>query len=604
MNPVNDQDPGTVNKNTAQPLARQMLSNKDTELTPGQHEALLRVLKDTPPLWPELQTADPQNPEQKPEQKQTSPKKQLPKLQRQESAKAKLSRQKLNRHRQIYETEKSIKRALHNRIIAVILFLFLLGAGFFGWYLWRTVIAIFDYELQPVVVLEGWNIDPNDFLAPGMDTENVTVVYRNPVFTPSVGYQNVQLTLTKGWRTVDATASLCILTAINRIDHEFAKPGPELKADDFITNPEAAAEVPFNLSFTKEPLRLEEYPVGEHTLNLALNGKPFEILLSVKDTTPPDATPVDIDILIGENIDPDDFVTDVFDASGFLPVTISFFGEEPDIFGHDQTVAIKVQDHYGNYKIFFSALTIRHNTLPPVIEGTGPIVINVGGVIRYMQGVTAFDDFGRDLTSLVLVDDSGVDPFTVGVYPVRYEVTDHTGNFFEVNEFVHVLDIDMNSVNEEVDSLLLGIIDDDMTQLQKVQAIFTWVRGNITYAPSNNRTETAYEGAYRALRERRGNNYIYYSISELMLTRAGIPNIPINRIEGSSTSHRWNLVNPDDLGWHHFDSYPISLGLGIQMAFFTGSQALDFTGQIANLAGSDIDDYYTYDPSLYPEIVQ
>jgi hypothetical protein len=95
----------------------------------------------------------------------------------------------------------------------------------------------------------------------------------------------------------------------------------------------------------------------------------------------------------------------------------------------------------------------------------------------------------------------------------------------------------------------------------------------------------------------------FFSISEIMLTRAGIPNEQIDRIPGTPLRHRWNLVNPDDLGWHHFDSFPSPFGVGRQKAFFTDSQAEEFTHQFATREENPMNNYYTYDPSLYPTIV-
>jgi len=628
MSSENDQQSDVYKENEAQPLARMILSNPDRELTPKQLEALLKVLKDAPPLWPDMQQDSSMQPaEQVKTQDSVQPIEQIKLREPVQESNQQIQKQQIayqsikEQHPAISEPvksnrntvsrgnipEKDIKnrRSALNNAVIVLLIILLTAFGFFGWYLWRTIFATFEYELQPVVILEGQEIDPNYFLAPGMNPESVTAVYRNPVFTPSIGQQDVQLTLIMGWRTVETTATLCVLTAISSFEHEFAEPG-QLKAADFITNAEAAAGLPLDIRFiyTEEVLLLENYPVGEHKLYLALNEVPFEVTLTVNDTTAPEATPVNKNILVGEEVKPDDFVTDIFDASYHLPITVTYYGDEPDVLGHTQTVEIKVEDYYGNYNVFSAELKVRHNENPPVIEGTGDIIQNVGGVIRYMQGVTAYDDFGRDITSLVLYDDSGVDPFTVGVYTVPYIVTDFSGNIFEVHSLVHIINIDMDSVDDEVDTLLGGIIRDDLTQLQKVHAIFTWIRGSITYTPSTERIETVYEGAYRALRERRGNHNVYSSISELMFTRAGIPNMRIERINSSPVRHSWNLVDPDNLGWHHYDSYPMPLGLGIQMAYFTDSQAQGYTQQISNLAENSIDDYYTYNPELYPPITQ
>jgi len=128
------------------------------------------------------------------------------------------------------------------------------------------------------------------------------------------------------------------------------------------------------------------------------------------------------------------------------------------------------------------------------------------------------------------------------------------------------------------------------------------VRRNMTYSPVRTAPATSYEGAYRALRDRRGNCFNYFSLSEVLLTRAGIPNMRIDRIPGTPTRHRWNLVNPDNLGWHHFDANPTRLELWAQTAFFTSSQARRFTRMYVEHDGTR--DYFTYDPTLYPEIVE
>jgi len=500
--------------------------------------------------------------------------------------------------------EKQKKNPVRNVIITVLLVIVLSGVGFFGWFYWWTTHATFEFKLQPIVILEGQHVSPDDFLVPGENLDRVSAVFRNPSFRPSVGYQDIQLTLAAGWRAVETSAPLYILSAVNKIEHEYAKISPDMKPVDFIANASVANGVPFDIRFVEEPMLLEDYPVGEHILNLTLNGAPFRVLLTVEDTTPPEAVPVSVAIKIGEEVSPEDFVTDITDASDHLPLQITYYEAEPDVFGHDQIILIKVEDYYGNYSVVHAGLTVQHNKEPPVIEGTGTILVTIGDPILYLRGVTAHDDLGRDLTDMIIVDNSSVNQHEAGVYTVLYRVVDFTGLSFEIEETIHMLEIDMEYVNDEVDKALEGIINDDMTQLEQVRAIFNWVRSKVSYALNRDRPETSYEGAYRALREHRGNCFVFYSISELMLTRAGIPNMLIERIPGTPTAHRWNLVNPDGLGWHHYDSFPARYGAGSQMAFFTNTQAREFTRRMANLEERPMSNYYTFDPDLYPEIVQ
>jgi len=499
---------------------------------------------------------------------------------------------------------KQKKRSAISIIAAVLIIVVLSCAGFFGWYYWWTTQAVFEFNIQPLVILEGQGIGPDDFLVYGENSDRISVVYRNPVFRPSVGYQDVHLTLTMGWRVVEASTYLSIMTPVKQITHEFAAVGPELKPMDFLVNASSSAGVPFDIRFVEEPKLLEDYPVGEHTIKLSLNGTQFEVLLTVEDTVPPEAEPVNLAIMIGRTVKPEDFVRNISDASDHLPMSITYYDTEPDIFGHDQIITIKIEDYYGNYTLVHAGLTVQHNKEPPVIEGTDTILSFIGDPILYLWGVTARDDFGRDLTDVVMVDSSGVNRNEVGIYTVRYTVVDFTGLSFEIEETVYILNIDIDFVNAEIEKALAGIIKEDMTQLEQVHAIFRWVRSNVSYAITRDRPGSVYEGAYRAIRERRGNCFIFYSISEMMLTHAGIPNMMIERIPGTPTAHRWNLVNPDDLGWHHYDSFPARLNEGIRMAFFTDSQAAAFTEQIANFTERPANNYYTYDPSLYPEIVQ
>jgi len=241
---------------------------------------------------------------------------------------------------------------------------------------------------------------------------------------------------------------------------------------------------------------------------------------------------------------------------------------------------------------------------PPVIAGTGTIYTYLADPVLYLQGVEAYDDLGSDLTDSIIIDTSAVDLFSEGIYTVIYNVEDLNGLLTEVEENVHVIAVDPEQVNKKVDVILKNILSENMTQLDKIKAIYSWVGRNVFYAGTNNSEQSVYESAYFALIHRKGDCHVFYSISEVMLTRAGIPNMPIERIPGTPLSHRWSLVNPDELGWHHYDSLTSQLGLGFKTAFFTDSQAMELAGQILELDPDLMLDYYTYDPKLYPEVVQ
>ena len=484
----------------------------------------------------------------------------------------------------------------------IFLVLVLLGAGFAGFYYWWTEYATFEYELTPVVILEGQSITPGLFLNPEENAEGVAAAFQNPESKPVTGLQYIPLTLTLGLRTVDASAALFVLSTVESIEHEFAEEGAILRPVDFLSNPDAAARVSsFDIRFTEAPLPLEEYPVGEFTLHLALNDAPFEVMLYVVDTTPPRAAPVEKTTIIGEEVFPEDFVTDVFDAS---PVISIKFVEEPDVFAltDEQAVQVIIEDYFGNTAVFNSVLYVQFNQIPPEIEGVVEFIESeINTLVEYFQGVTAHDDFGRELT--VHVDESNVDKSTEGVYIAVIWAEDYSGQRTEIEMTVYILPVSPEYIYQRADEILSGIIRANMTQAQKVRAINEWIRWTMKTETTESTSPSLLANAYKGIDSKRGDANIFAAVSELLLTRAGIQNMRIERVSDAETKHVWNLVNPDERGWYHFDTFPNVLGMGSNnVSMFTAAQAKTFAERIESR--SKVKNYYTFDPELYPEIVQ
>jgi len=232
----------------------------------------------------------------------------------------------------------------------------------------------------------------------------------------------------------------------------------------------------------------------------------------------------------------------------------------------------------------------------PTIHGTRNIEVMAGENIILRRGVSAYDAFGRPVD--FSVDTSNLNLDIPGTYRVTYFAQDDYGNAAIAEISVFVLDVDVNWIYERVDAILAQITNENMTQVQQARAVFNWVGTNISYAAAINR-DTVYEGAFQALRNRQGNCFIFYSISEVMLTRLGIPNMRVSRV-GGTANHVWSIINPDGLGWHHFDSTPIR-GNPVNRFMFTGSQAVEFTAIIQRTLRTP--NYYVYDSTLLPEIV-
>jgi hypothetical protein len=235
-------------------------------------------------------------------------------------------------------------------------------------------------------------------------------------------------------------------------------------------------------------------------------------------------------------------------------------------------------------------ILIEPDTEPPVISGLIHKTVFAGDTIAYRAGVTVTDN--RDAEVELIVDSSAVNLRVEGVYPVIYSATDSSGNTATVEGSVTVHSVTPELADELADDVLLMIMTEDMTPLEQARAIYDWVKATLHYTNSTIKDNVAL-AAYRGLKYGMGDCYIYYAVAEVLLTRAGIENIPIRNVDWAVTRHYWSLVDVGG-GWHHFDTTPHETGVSGFM--LTDSQA---QAPVPNRSRT----YYTYDQSLYPGVV-
>ncbi len=231
--------------------------------------------------------------------------------------------------------------------------------------------------------------------------------------------------------------------------------------------------------------------------------------------------------------------------------------------------------------------------IPPEIHGIRDLLTEVGKPISYLGHVTATDN--RDAAVELTVDPQQVNINEPGSYPVIYRAIDQAGNTTEIEAVVTVLTflVDPELVRAEARQVLDEILDDAMTPRDRAYAIYRYVHDSIKYIGHSDKSSednAAYDGLVRGY----GDCFTYYATSRLLLTEAGIENLPIQRLEGVvSTDHYWNLINLGE-GWYHFDATPRNIEFP-----FDGFMRTD-----ADLAAYYTDrhgfDYYTFDHSLYP----
>lgn len=221
-------------------------------------------------------------------------------------------------------------------------------------------------------------------------------------------------------------------------------------------------------------------------------------------------------------------------------------------------------DASGNETVVKGKLTITDDHIAPTILGVQPISLYEGSAVAYRSGILVSDD--QDEFPKLTIDSSQVDLSQPGVYEVIYKATDAAGNETVISTTVTVSEKKSSYVDEETiyaraDEILSKIVTDDMTEREKVEAIYMWTKRNLKYISTSDKTDWL-QAAYTMMTSHRGDCFNFYAVSKLMFDRLGIPNMMVRRSADSirEGKHFWNLVSIDGgETWYHFDTTPRSV---------------------------------------------
>lgn len=236
------------------------------------------------------------------------------------------------------------------------------------------------------------------------------------------------------------------------------------------------------------------------------------------------------------------------------------------------------------------------DTTAPVIEGAKDRNTYKGATISYRKGITVTDNSGETIS--LEIDSSAVDLAKVGVYPVVFTARDSSGNVATVEIKINVAKepiIDEEYVRPMVEKIVNEVTNETMSDWDKAFALFKWIRQHILYVGTKGDRSSIWTGAYDALDNNRGDCFVFYALYAAMLDICEIPNMQVARVGGTS-NHWWNLVYVDG-EWYHCDTSP-RREVDKQWWCFMQTDA-----QIKAYEESykEKPNYYTFDPSLYPE---
>ncbi len=298
---------------------------------------------------------------------------------------------------------------------------------------------------------------------------------------------------------------------------------------------------------------------GDYVVTLSYLWLTYSGVVHVRDTVKPEATTKAVTAIGSDLPDPVDFLDEVWDVT---PVTAAF-GTPPDMTKDgEQTVTILLTDGGGNTTEVSAKLTVILDDQPPVILGVQKeITVYQGDTVSYRAGVTVTDN--TDENPELSIDSSQVDLSTPGEYTVVYIATDQYNNLAVEESKITVLEkkdnyVDLETIHAAVQEQLSTIVNDSMSNEQKVRAIYAWMRKYCSYINNSNKDDY-YQAGYAMLKTRASDCFGFFALSKLMLEELGIPNIDVIKVKNYPTdsSHYWSLVSVDGgETWYHFDTTP------------------------------------------------
>lgn len=431
--------------------------------------------------------------------------------------------------------------------------------------------------LSPKTTMFDHPIDPNDFIVTMNDQTAVTVEYQVEPDYKKVGDQDVTILFRDlGGNVTTSTTSLRVVGIYSEITREAGSAA--LNVGDFAFSEENAS-----LLTPLSDVKMDQ--PGDYTVSFSVDGIRYDSIVHLQDTTPPRATGIDYEGFAGYPKTAEEMIEGLADATA---VTVEFVEDPKFDEAGERDVQIRLTDLGNNESIVTSHMVLAEDTEAPVISGTKDISIITGQAIAYKNNITVTDNADADIT--YTVDNSTVDVDNEGVYEVVYSATDKAGNTAEVKIKVTVVykpytEDDLWALCDEI---LAKIITDDMTEKQKVEAIFNWVDWNIKYQGHAEKTSWI-QGAYEGIKNRIGDCYNTACACYALYTRAGIENFIITRDPISYAQHFWNAVKIDGK-WYHCDALTTREGT----RFFMWSSA-----QVKEYADGHRG-YFYYKASDYP----
>ena len=429
---------------------------------------------------------------------------------------------------------------------------------------------------SPKTTMYGQPLTAEDFVVTMEDQTECTLQFEKEPDYKVVGEQDVTLVCKdRGGNMAQATTRLRVIGIYPEVTLEAGAKRPDASVFAF-GEQNAALLTPLSNIVMDEP--------GDYTISFSVDGIRYDSILHLLDTTPPQAMGVTYEGFACYPKTPEELIDGLADAT---EVTAEFVEDPHFDEPGERDVQIRLTDKGGNEQIITSHIVLAADEEAPVITGVKDLSVLTGEAIAYKTHVTVTDNADADIA--LEIDNSAVDNTTEGIYDVIYRATDKAGNTTEVKCKVTVVfrPYTEEDVWELCDQLLATLINDSMTERQKVEAIFNWVDWSVTYK-SHGEKVSWIQGAYDGLKYHSGDCFTIAATAYALYTRAGFETFIIERYPITYAQHFWNAIKVDGV-WYHCDS--LTKEDGTRFFMWNSAQMKEYADTHRG--------YFYYDASLY-----
>ena len=400
-------------------------------------------------------------------------------------------------------------------------------------------------EVKNISMTLGETCGIEDFVVKLEDRTDTKLSFRQAPDFSKIGKQQLEVIATDlGGNIISKNVQLWIIPVLSPI---YVELGSEVPAISELVVEGVQA------TYVSDPSIVDVNMLGTYTVIVEVEQEEYTVEVIVRDTIAPS---LEVQSVTGYSMiekKPEEFVTSCADLTN----TTITYKEMPNFEQvGEQKVIIVATDESGNQTEQETTLVQMADEEPPVFSKAKDFIVYLGETVSYKSKVTVTDNCMEGLT--IDVDASAVDLKKEGRYSVIYTATDMAGNSTSKKLTVTVKEYraDEDALYEKVNALLDKILTDDMTEREKCQKIYNYIRGKVSYISYSDKSDWV-NAAMEGLNKGKGDCFVYFSLSKAMLTCAGFPNLDIERIRVGDSMHFWNLVDlGDGHGWYHFDTTP------------------------------------------------